>query len=269
MVYFTSDFHFSHEAVILFERNQFDKTSDHDKAVLESLSVLTKEDEIWFLGDMGWPNDFVSEKIRKMECHKYMIKGNHDTDSNYYYIEKFGLKECYDHPVWLNDRIVLSHYPVPVENGVLNIHGHLHGSVIDRKNYINANVHIQDYKLIPMTTIEKMLKKLNAPSKDYLKEWFADIQRPYKSDFRIDRILWTDGTIAGTKPYHYDNNSKIVIDHKRLSPSSKKAADINKRLIGKTINSSKGQYRILNSTYKGFETTGPFIYYDDNFKIKK
>lgn len=46
MVYFTSDFHFSHEAVILFERNQFDKISDHDKAVLESLSVLTKEDEI-------------------------------------------------------------------------------------------------------------------------------------------------------------------------------------------------------------------------------
>lgn len=269
MVYFTSDFHFSHETIILFERKEFDKLSDHDKTVLDSLSVLTNEDTIWFLGDMGWPNDFISEKIRKMGCRKYMIKGNHDTDSNDYYVEKYGLTDCYDHPVWLSDRVVLSHYPIPVEDGIINIHGHLHGSVINRKNYINANIYVQDYKLIPWTKIEKKLKHIPAPTYSYMKEWFADIQKPYKADFRVDRILWSDGTIAGTKPYHYDSYNNIVVEHNRITNSSKKAADINKKLIGKTIITGRGRYKILESTYKGFRTTGPFIYYDDDFKIQK
>ena len=47
------------------------------------------------------------------------------------------------------------------------------------------------------------------------------------------------------------------------------AADINKKLIGKYIITGRGRYKILESTYKGFRTTGPFIYYDDDFKIQK
>ena len=54
-----------------------------------------------------------------------MIKGNHDNRSVNYYKNKFGFEEVYNHPVWFERRIVLSHIPIPVEDDIINIHGHL------------------------------------------------------------------------------------------------------------------------------------------------
>lgn len=266
MIYFTSDWHFNHSNVIRFERNQFKNIIEHDNKILESLSVLTKDDTLWFLGDLGWPDDLTTEKIKRLPCTKYMIKGNHDDLHENIYEQTLGLTKCYTHPVWLTDRIVLSHYPIPVEDGVINVHGHLHGSVIDKKNYVNANIHLQSYELLPKTKCEQLLGSLSAPDYDYMMEWYADIQKPVEP--RVDRILYDNGRIAGTRPYKYDSDGKMVLEHKRKCKSSLKAKNINKRLIGKWIKYKGSTYRITNCSYYSFITDGPVIYYDDKYTIK-
>lgn len=63
-----------------------------------------------------------------------------------------------------------------MENGVVNVHGHLHGSKLDLGNYINANIHMTDYKLISERQVEALLSYLDKPNTKFLQEWYTGHQ---------------------------------------------------------------------------------------------
>ena len=112
-------------------------------------------DTLIHLGDVG---DL--SYIERLKCHKVLIMGNHDQS-----IEKMEevFDEVYSGPLWISQKLVLSHEPVVVEdeNGVpiaINIHGHDHsGEVWD---YYHVNIVQNKYGYSPLNL------------KDFIKEGY-------------------------------------------------------------------------------------------------
>lgn len=89
-----------------------------------------KNDTLIFLGDIGNP-----EHLRQLKCYKVMIAGNHDIGLTKY--EEY-FDEIYGGPLFVSDRILLSHEPMPEMPYVLNIHGHDHGGRNISNNHLNV-----------------------------------------------------------------------------------------------------------------------------------
>ena len=63
--------------------------------------TVTENDEIYVLGDFG-ADGFERDILSRLNGVKYLIKGNHDTNTNEFYRE-VGFKEVYDLPVLYKD----------------------------------------------------------------------------------------------------------------------------------------------------------------------
>ena len=77
-----------------------------------------KNDTLVILGDVGNP-----KYLESLKCYKVLIAGNHDGG-----LTKFEpyFDEVYGGPLFISDRILLSHEPMPDMPYVLNFHGHNH-----------------------------------------------------------------------------------------------------------------------------------------------
>lgn len=179
MDYFISDTHFAHANLLLFEQRPFETIAEHDDFILTLLEKKLREGDILYhLGDFIFSDACKDESLKRwkaLPCRKVLIKGNHDKKKMSYYSEYFD--EVYDTPIYYKRRVVLSHYPVPVTDGTLNIHGHLHGSILDGDNYLNANIHVNKYKLITGDEIDKRIGALPVDNRRFLCEWFAHKQK--------------------------------------------------------------------------------------------
>ncbi len=96
--------------------------------------VVGNDDIVYHLGDVGnLPFDELSKKIKSLNGKKILIRGNHDTEDKDFYL-RCGFTEVIDGPMFYNKNVILSHEPVPVNNDYfINVHGHLHGAVLDLK----------------------------------------------------------------------------------------------------------------------------------------
>ena len=117
--------------------------------------VVGKNDTIIFLGDIG-----NLDCIKRVRGYKVLIMGNHDKgatnykkvvnyimdnnngkveiDCNMYRAECNGLfDEVYEGPLMINDRVILSHEPIPPIPFMYNIHGHVHN-----KDYKGDDYHL-------------------------------------------------------------------------------------------------------------------------------
>ena len=183
----TSDWHFGHynedgSGILQFERaSKFDTIQEHDKYIVELvrqwLTRLYKDDTFYFLGDFGCPtNDIFRELFfifNKAKCRKVAIRGNHDHEDE---IDKMWMlfDKVYNYPIYISDRIVLSHRPhVEMDQSVLNISGHLHGSTLTLPNYMCASLHVNNYKPITNKQAEGKLGSLPKRDVRFLWEWFA------------------------------------------------------------------------------------------------
>jgi len=97
--------------------------------------IVHKDDTFICLGDVGDPS-YASQ----IKCpNKILIMGNHDRRSDYQEI----FTEIYTGPLFISDKILLSHEPVEGLNWCLNIHGHNHDSNVKNDMYhinLAANV---------------------------------------------------------------------------------------------------------------------------------
>lgn len=203
-----SDFHFSHSksdgtgGILEFERgNRFNTIQEHDyfitDCIIKWLSKLTKDDTFYFLGDFGRPTDAtitaLVEIFRKSPCRKVAVRGNHDHEQETA-LMKMLFDEVHDYPIYISDRIVLSHRPhVEMDQSVLNISGHLHGSTLNLPNYMCASIHVNGYK--PITSQQVQGKLGSLPKRDirFLWEWFAPY---YKFTQKKEDIVYDkDGNI--------------------------------------------------------------------------
>lgn len=88
-----------------------------------------RKDTLIILGDIG---DI--EYAKKLRGYKVLVCGNHDVGHTKY-AEVFD--EIYAGPVFIADRLVLSHEPIMLDFA-FNIHGHNHSSVIQDGKHLNV-----------------------------------------------------------------------------------------------------------------------------------
>ena len=77
-----------------------------------------KNDTLLLLGDVGNPR-----YLEQLKCYKVLILGNHDQSATKF---KPYFDEIYTGPLFISDRILLSHEPFYEVPYVFNIHGHDH-----------------------------------------------------------------------------------------------------------------------------------------------
>lgn len=142
MIYFIADTHFSDDAIRRYENRPFENVQEMNENIIANWNrVVTDEDEVYVLGDFGALvcSDEVHggagleapgrNVLAALNGRKYLVKGNHDTESNEYY-RNAGFAEVYDKPVILENFWILSHEPLYVCENMpyANIFGHVHNS---------------------------------------------------------------------------------------------------------------------------------------------
>lgn len=90
------------------------------------------------LGDVGNP-----AYLDELKCYKVLITGNHDVMSKV----ASHFDEVYTGPLFIADRILLSHEPIQgLEGFTMNIHGHDHAGTF-RHNHINLTANVYKYRV--------------------------------------------------------------------------------------------------------------------------
>lgn len=166
--YFISDLHFGHTNLLRFERSEFETIEEHDNFIIETINKTVKlNDVLYILGDIG-----NADKVRLLNGRKILIMGNHDKRSVHEYRTFFS--EVYEHPIYYNTRILLSHYPHPVDQGILNLHGHLHGSWLESDNHFNLSAAMIKYRPVAAEVFTNKTGSMPKNNYKFLEEWHAD-----------------------------------------------------------------------------------------------
>jgi len=112
-VYILSDPHFNDSDCKLMDRSWIDPETH--LAMLNKR--VFKNDTLVLLGDLGDP-----DCVKRIRGRKILLAGNHDILANY----RDMMEEIYEGPLFIAEKILLSHEPVNGLPFCVNIHGHDH-----------------------------------------------------------------------------------------------------------------------------------------------
>lgn len=144
-IWLAADHHFGHTKIVTdYGRNQFQTIEEHDEYIIKQHnSVVRPNDTVYFLGDVFLGNrEYAKMCLSRMSGNKILIIGNHDRWSINAYKE-LGFETvirgvCYIPET--NGKVIVSHIPVReayCNPYIINIHGHLHHTVLDEGRYHN------------------------------------------------------------------------------------------------------------------------------------
>ena len=205
--YFTSDWHLGHESIIEWERTQFDTIQEHDWAIYRFVERLSNRigpgDTVYMLGDYGDTSKlWFIDKLTETGAYTVFIAGNHDKLADKEKFERY-FDEVYWHPIYLSERLIVSHFPQAIwSSGVVNIHGHCHGSIIDAPGYITCSINDTNFTAITDKHINSAFGKVGKFETKFLYEPWADMYKFTKRD-TSDLVVDQNGKIdlAATRAY--------------------------------------------------------------------
>ena len=214
------NFHFGHYyngyGIITFERTQFNTIEEHDQYIeimIQNLCHKLKPgDEVWNLGDFGSLTKlYTTDWIKATGAKTYFLYGNHDRKSDLPQFEHY-FDQVFLYPVYLSQKLVVSHYPVGVFPDTINIHGHLHGAELSPLNYINASIHVINYQPISEKNLDSKFAQLPKFSRRFMYEPFASW---YKfTQPKEDIIMTPDGIIdlSASRLFQEINTDRILLE---------------------------------------------------------
>ncbi len=142
MIYFTSDTHFGHSAVLKFTGRPYKDVSQMNQALIANINArVGHEDELYILGDFSFkiPAVEAAELRRKINCRRvHLVPGNHDKAWGSGPKELEGVFDVLP-PIYRikvdGRKYVLSHYPLvdwpSMSHGSFMLHGHIHSQGSD------------------------------------------------------------------------------------------------------------------------------------------
>lgn len=136
-VYFTSDLHLGHSAILEMTHRPFEDIDQMNARLIRSINErVSTADTLWILGDISYRlnREDASKLIRKINCRDIrLVKGNHDKEWDGYGL----FREICDYKELKldNRRVILSHYPFAVWNGMHREAVHLHGHMHNKRDY--------------------------------------------------------------------------------------------------------------------------------------
>jgi len=129
-VYIISDTHFDDSDCKLMDPNWI-TPQEHMEIIKQD---VRKGDTLIHLGDVGNPN-----YLDELKCYKVLISGNHDVLSKV----ASHFDEVYTGPLFIADRLILSHEPIQgLEGFAMNIHGHDHSPIHDKTHYMPNHINL-------------------------------------------------------------------------------------------------------------------------------
>ena len=174
-VWVTSDTHFGHAEIIDLDafghriRRPFTDVTDMESKLIEQWNARVGEDDtIFHLGDLAWNVEVLDRVAGKLNGHKKLILGNHDTlEAGVYLAAGFDIVNGnYAHKTVCDGYIVLSHAPMhetcltmPGVNILGNVHGHIHEKPGPTSRHVNVSVERTDYHPILLEDAVTILRK--------------------------------------------------------------------------------------------------------------
>lgn len=145
-VYIISDTHFEDADCKLMDSNWI-SPQEHIDIIKQTVH---KNDTLIHLGDVGNP-----EWMAQIKAHKVLIMGNHDQSATKF---KSYFDEIYTGPLFIAEKILLSHEPIINGSIWFNIHGHDHNklsytewrtnqSFAESWNELNLAANVVDYQV--------------------------------------------------------------------------------------------------------------------------
>ena len=130
MIWFTSDLHLGHRAVINMCERPFETVEEMNEMFIQNFnSCVRKNDTVSILGDIAHktPVADVNQMISRLNGKKILIKGNHDKKYDEALFE--GIYDFLE--IAINGvNVSLMHYPMmewpKSRRGALHLHGHIH-----------------------------------------------------------------------------------------------------------------------------------------------
>ncbi len=145
-VYILSDTHFDDADCKLMDLNWI--SSEEQVEIINK--TVGKSDTFVHLGDVGDPKYVAQIRAKK----KVLLLGNHDARGAY----KEVFDEVYSGPLFVGEKILLSHEPVYGLPWCLNIHGHDHNNVepyADGCKHINLAANVCGYTPVSLGKLIK------------------------------------------------------------------------------------------------------------------
>lgn len=150
MRYITSDTHFSHKNIILFEaaRERFADVEEMNETIIRNWNAaVSNEDEVLHLGDFGLSSPSnLFPIIPRLNGRIKLVPGNHDQSSFLDELDAFPNIEVL--PMMFKEKhhkkiVYFSHFPVMLgesRKNLFNIHGHIHAHETGIWNHLNVGL---------------------------------------------------------------------------------------------------------------------------------
>ena len=132
-IFVVADTHLGDDVIVKLENRPFKNAKEQTDFIVKNWnSVVNEDDIVYVVGDflhIGCDEYHVNQ-ANKLNGTKYLVRGNHDTESDEFYIAKCGFKKVYDHPVIMDGFWIVSHEPMYINKyfPYANIFGHVHGN---------------------------------------------------------------------------------------------------------------------------------------------
>ena len=122
-----ADTHFGHEKL----KQWTGRGDDWDQRIINELPVIIEGDIFIHLGDVCWYHHehWHEEMLDMVEGKRILVRGNHDKKTaSWYYDHGWDLVvDRFDLKVY-GMRIAFTHVPLVFEEGIVNVHGHMHNT---------------------------------------------------------------------------------------------------------------------------------------------
>jgi len=172
-IYIIGDQHFYHKNIINYTRSNFSDVFSMNEYIIKLHNeTVDKDDIVIFCGDFSFKNNYIKIILEKMNGHKYLILGNHDSEDLIKNYPNLGFEGVFKEPIKINNNY-LSHEPLidnerndlnlqlilkefkSCINGI-NYHGHIHTSDNDIENYKNVTCEALNYRPIMIGKTENL-----------------------------------------------------------------------------------------------------------------
>jgi calcineurin-like phosphoesterase family protein len=162
-IFFTSDTHLNHTNIIKFCNRPFSNVEEMNEMIVKNWNAVVKpNDKIFHLGDFGFGRE-CELLFKRLNGHKYILKGNHDKDSTYDW-DWDGVKDV--HLLKYDDNLIwLSHYPhrswPHSFHGSWHLFGHVHGRMEPYGLSMDVGVDVFDFTPVSYSVVKEKMSKLN------------------------------------------------------------------------------------------------------------
>ena len=159
MIYVIADTHFNHENIIKYCNRPFKNASEMNEHIVKKWnSVVGENDTVYHLGDVGFGNDEeIQELLNRLNGDKILIKGNHDLRRGNNGWLRVGFSKVYNKSVIINN-MILTHYPIEVDEEYINVFGHIHDKPLDEKynrdNHFCVSCDVVEYMPVKLEDIK-------------------------------------------------------------------------------------------------------------------